>query len=214
MASADPSSKLKKRYLIVAISLGFAIGSWFFWRAVMAPANAAARNLLAMNSLAAGETTEAELLQRPEFQKLERHCDQELCFYHTEAQNTLLSSLHLAPRTFVGTTVMVRDGLVVESAVFIMHDGVTPVTFRQVGRLPQDCQADPCIQYIRPPNKVLMNIRVLFDRQSDLRNRMPEVVNTRCLAQIRGCGSYRELVPMMMELNVEESSGVGESGRR
>jgi hypothetical protein len=213
MDSSDSSAKLKKRYLILAVCVGFAAGSWFFWRAVVAPAKAAAHYLVAMNSLAAGETTETELLMRPEFQKLERHCDLELCFYHAEAQNTLLSSLHLAPRTFVGSTVTVRDGVVAGSAVFVMRDGFTPVTFQQVEHLPQGCKTDPCIQYVRPPSKILMNVSIVFDRQSVLRNRMPEFVNTRCLARLRGCKSYRELAPVLKELGVEEDSVRANGGR-
>jgi hypothetical protein len=100
---------MSKKYVTLATCLVLMIGGVFFWYGITAPFKAASRNLSAINSLTAGETTETELLSRSEFRKIERKCFQESCFYHMEAENTLLNRLHLAPRTFMGTNVMVRE---------------------------------------------------------------------------------------------------------
>ena len=197
---------MNKKYLIIAVGLGSVIASGMLWYGITAPAKAAARNLAAINSLAVGETTEVELLSRPEFQKIERTCIQERCFYRMVAENTLLSRLHLAPRTFMGTTVMVRDGLVAEVSVVVVRAGRPAISLHQVEILPGNCRSVPCVRMLVPPSKILLGIRILFDRQSELRNHMPEAVNTGCLSRLRGCASYAELMPRMKDLNLEETS--------
>jgi hypothetical protein len=197
---------MNKKYLIIAIGLGLVITSAILWYGITAPAKTAARNLAAINSLSAGETTEAELLSRPEFQKIERTCMQESCFYHMESENKLLNKLHLAPRIFMGTNVTVRDGLVVAVTVFLFRAGRPAIVLNQVERMPRDCRSMPCVKLLVPPNKILMNVSILFDRQSDLRNHLPEAVNTRCLAQLHGCTRYAEFMPLVKQLNLEETS--------
>jgi hypothetical protein len=51
-----------------------------------------------------------------------------------------------------------------------------------------------------------MSVSILFDRQSDLRNHVPEAVNTHCFVQLHGCTRYAELVPLVKQLNLEETS--------
>ncbi len=197
---------MNRKYLLLAACLGFVAGSIFLWLAIANPAKTAARNLVAINSLSAGETTEVELLSRPEFQKIERTCIQESCFYHMEAENTLLNRLHLAPRTFMGTNVAVRDGVVVAVSVSMVRYGRPAISIKQVWAMPQDCSAMPCVKLLIPPNKVLVGIQIIFDHQSGLRNHIPEAVNTRCLSRLRGCTRYAELMPLVKELNLEETS--------
>jgi hypothetical protein len=123
-----------------------------------------------------------------------------------ETENTLLSKLHLAPRTLMGTNVTVRDGLVVAVSVFLFRADRPAVVLSQVQRMPTDCRSMPCVKLLRPPNKVLMNVSIVFDHQSELRNHLPEAVNTRCLSQLHGCTRYVELVPLVKQLNLEETS--------
>src|ERR1041385_4264666 len=132
---------MNKKYLLLAVGLGLVIASVMLWYGITVPANTAARNLAAINSLTAGETTEVELLSRPEFQRIPRSCIQESCFYHMETENTLLSKLHLAPRTLMGTNVTVRDGLVVAVSVFLFRADRPAIVLSQVQRMPPDCRS-------------------------------------------------------------------------
>jgi hypothetical protein len=204
--SETPATKWRRKHLVLAAGLGFVIAAAFLWYGIASPAKAAARSLAAINSLSAGETTESELLSRPEFQRIERTCMQENCFYHMEAENTLLSKLHLAPRTFMSASVTVRDGLVVGVSVFLFRANRPAIVLSQVQKMPPDCHKIPCVKLLVPPNKILMSISILFDSQSDLRNHVPEAVNTRCLAQFHGCTRYAELMPLVKQLNLEETS--------
>lgn len=87
-----------KKYSILPIILAVVFsGAAVLWMAIQAPARAVERDLAAINSLTAGETSEAELLSRKEFQNIDRRCIQEICFYYMEADNKFLSRLHLAP---------------------------------------------------------------------------------------------------------------------
>jgi hypothetical protein len=206
MTSETPAAKMNRKYMVLAAVLGLVIAGAFLWYGITAPAKIAARNLAAINSLSAGETTEVELLSRPEFQKIERTCIEENCFYHMEVENTLLSKLHLAPRTFMGSSVTVRDGLVSAVSVFLFQAGRPAIVLSQVQKMPPDCHSMPCVKLLIPPNKVLMSVSILFDRQSDLRNHVPEAVNTHCFIQLHGCTRYAEMVPLVKQLNLEETS--------
>lgn len=196
-----------KKYWIAAVMAGFAGGVILVWQAIAAPVRIAARNLAAINSLSAGKTTEAELLSRKAFQAAARTCFQENCFYHMEVENFFLNKLHLAPRTFIGTSVGVRNGVVTDISVFTMRTGLRPVTIRLLENLPGDCHSDPCLKL--PPANPHAGIRIVVGNQSDVRNRMPEVVNVQCLAERHGCMHYAEFVPLMRELpSVETSAGM------
>src|SRR6478736_1668301 len=116
-----------KRFLLPIVVLGLAVSGIFVWYQIVAPARAAARDLEAINGITVGKTTEAELLGRAPFQKLDRRCFQAECGYHTERMNTFLSSLGLAPRAFFGTAVMVRDGLVTEVSAYISNGTRVPL---------------------------------------------------------------------------------------
>ncbi len=99
---------------------------------IVAPARAAARDLEAINGITVGKTTEAELLGRPAFQKMDRQCFLAECGYHTERMNTFLSSLGIWRRvTFFGTAVMVRDGLVTQVSVFMSNGTLPPIALSQ-----------------------------------------------------------------------------------
>jgi hypothetical protein len=150
-----------------------------------------------------GKTTEAELLSRGAFQTVDRHCIQALCIYHTERVNGLLWPLHLAPFTFFGTAVSVRDGMVVEVAVFINRKGLTPISFDQKASLPAECTSNPCVKPLMPPNKKLASIRINFNNESDFRNRMPEAMQTACLSRLHGCATLDELIPLGRSLNLD-----------
>jgi hypothetical protein len=166
--------------------------------AVLQPAIIAARNLAAINSLSAGKSTEVELLQRKPFRKASRTCFQESCIYHLEARNALLSSLHLAPLTFIATLVTVRDGLVTDVTVFSHGEGVRTVVIRQMQHLPDDCVSDPCVRL--PRANSLAATRILLDNRSDLRNHLPEAVNTGCLSYWRGCRRSSDFMPVVRQL--------------
>lgn len=77
-----------KKYLIPIVMLGLITIGIFIRYAIAAPARAAARNLEAINSIAVGQTSEAELLGRDAFQKADRQCFEAECFYHMERRTS------------------------------------------------------------------------------------------------------------------------------
>src|SRR5260221_8194789 len=128
-----------KKYLIPIIILGLVAGGIFIRYQIVAPARAAALDLVAINGLTVGKTTEAELLARSAFQTADLKCFEGVCMYSTVRENKLLNLLHLAPRTILSTTVMVRDGIVIQVYVFMTRKGLPPVTVAQTTKLPPGC---------------------------------------------------------------------------
>lgn len=191
-----------KKYLI-AIILGLVASAVFIRYQILAPAHAAARDLEAINGITVGKTTEAELLGRPAFQKLDRRCFQAECGYHTVRMNTFLSSLRLAPRAFFGTAVMVRDGLVTQVAVYISNGTRPPLSLSQRMPLPAGCVSSPCVKPAILPTKAIVSVMVIFNNESEFRNRMPEAVQTACLSRLHGCSTYQEITPLAKSLNLE-----------
>jgi len=191
-----------KKYLIPIISLGLIAAGIFIWYQIVAPARAAARDLEAINGITVGKMTEAELLGRSAFQTAVRYCAEADCIYHTERTNNFLKLLHLAPLTFFGTAVWVRNGMVVQVDVFVNREGLTPIALRHTRALPAECVYNPCVKHFVLPNKKLVKIDILFNNESDFRNRMPQAVQTACLSRMRGCTSYEELIPLGRGLNL------------
>jgi hypothetical protein len=54
-----------------------------------------------------------------------------------------------------------------------------------------------------PRNKKLASVRIMFNNESEFRNRMPEAVQTACLSRMHGCSSYEELMPLARGLNLD-----------
>ena len=77
-----------KKYIVPTIVLVLVAAVIFIRYEIMAPARAAARDLEAINGITVGKTTEAELLGRPAFQKMDDSAFMGYCFYHTERANT------------------------------------------------------------------------------------------------------------------------------
>jgi hypothetical protein len=192
-----------KKYIVPIVVMGVVAVLIFIQYAIMAPAKAAARDLEAINGITVGKMTEAELLGRSAFQTADRRCIEADCFYHTERTNNVLWRMHLAPSTFFGTIVWVRNGMVAEVAVFINREGLTPLALDQKTSLPAECASNPCVKRLAPPNKKPVSIRVIFNNESDFRNRMPEALQTACLSRLRGCSSYAELMPLARGLNLD-----------
>lgn len=192
-----------KKYIALTIILVLAAAVIFIRYEIAAPAKAAAHDLEAINGIIVGKTTEAELLGRSEFQTIDRHCHEGSCFYHMDAQNLLLATLHLAPRTLMSTVVDVNNGMVTGVYVLTMKWGLPPISLQQVETLPSECNSNPCAKRMVPPNKVLASIRVLFNGDSELRNKMPELVNPECFSRLRGCNTYAELLPGTRSLNLD-----------
>ncbi|HEY2168004.1 MAG TPA: hypothetical protein VGJ30_00135 [Candidatus Angelobacter sp.] len=192
-----------KKYIVPTIILILIAVGIFIRYEIVAPARAAARDLEAINGITVGKTTEAELLGRSAFQKMDRRCFQAECGYHTERMNTFLSSLGLAPRTFFGTVVMVRDGLVTQVSVFMTNGTRPPFSLSQKMQLPAGCASSPCVKPAIPPTKVLASIMVVFNNESEFRNRMPEAAQTACLSRLHGCTTYDELAPLARGLNLD-----------
>jgi hypothetical protein len=206
-----------KKYAFPTAVLALVAGMILVRLAIINPARAAARNLAAINGISAGKTTEAELLGRKEFQTMPRTCSQETCVYHAAAWNAFLSRLHLAPRTYIGTNVVVRNGMVVDVSVLSIRQGLHAVSIRQTEGLPRDCSANPCVKL--PPasisTNVLASVRIMLDNQSEVRNHLPEAVNVQCLSQRHGCTHYAELVPLLRELPfVETPAGMKLQGQK
>jgi hypothetical protein len=192
-----------KKHIVPTIVLALVAALIFIRYEIVAPARAAARDLEAINGITVGKTTEAELLGRARFQKMDRRCFQAECGYHTERMNTFLRSLGLAPRTFFGTAVMVRDGMVTQVSVYISNGARPPLSLSQKMPLPAGCVSSPCVKPAILPTKVLVSIMVLFNNESEFRNRMPEAVQTACLSRIHGCSTYDELMPLARGLNLD-----------
>jgi len=197
-----------KKYIVPTVVLVLIAFGIFIRYAIVAPARAAARDLEAINGITVGKTTEAELLGRAPFQKMDRQCFLAECGYHTERMNTFLSQLGLAPRTFFGTAVMVRDGLVVQVSVYISNGARPPLSLSQKMPLPEGCSSNPCVKPAILPTKALVSIMILFNNESEFRNRMPEAIQTACLSRMHGCSSYDELMPLARGLNLDAIASI------
>jgi hypothetical protein len=192
-----------KKYIVPIVVMGVVAVLIFIQYAILAPARAAARDLEAINGITVGKMTEAELLGRSAFQTVDRHCAEADCIYHTERMNNFLRGLHLAPSTFFGTAVWVRNGMVVQVDVFVNRKGLTPIRLSQKSALPAECASNPCVKPFVLPNKKLAKIEIMFNNESDFRNRMPEALQTACLSRMHGCGSYLDLLPLARGLNLD-----------
>src|SRR5690242_7194433 len=192
----EARSNQMKKYLIPILVLGLVASGIFIRYQIVAPAKAAARDLEAINGITVGKMTEAELLGRGAFQTIDRHCAEADCIYHTERTISFLRLLHLAPSAFFGTAVWVRNGMVVQVDVFVSQVGLTPIRLNQKSALPVECASNPCVKHFVLPNKKLVKIDILFNNESDFRNRMPDALQTACLSRMRGCSSYEELMPL------------------
>jgi hypothetical protein len=192
-----------KKLLIPISLLGLGASGIFIWYQIVAPARGAARDLEAINGITVGKTTEAELLSRPAFQKIDLQCSYGECFYHTQRANRFLRMLGLAPHTFLGTIVMVRDGMVTQVSVFMSNSTRPPLSFSQRMPLPAGCASSPCVKPAIPPTKILASIMVVFNNESEFRNRMPEALQTDCLSRLHGCRTYEEFAPLARGLNLD-----------
>lgn len=191
-----------KKYIFLGIAVVVVAGGIAIGYAVVAPSRAAARDLAAINGLLVGQTTEAELLGRAAFQKVEYHCFDEVCMYSSVRTNTLLSTFHLAPRMVMSSAVLVRDGGVVQVWFYIMQQGLDPISVTQSATMPAGCSGSLCV--VPPPRfiKTIRGVRIALTNESDYHNRFPEMVDTACLSRIRGCRSYTELLPFTKSLDL------------
>jgi hypothetical protein len=192
-----------KKYLVPIVFLALIAAGILVRYEIVAPARAAALDLEAINGLTVGKTTEAELLGRSAFQKIDRQCFQADCMYSTQRTNRLLSTLHLAPFTVFGTRVMVRNGMVVHVSVFLGNGRVPALSMTQKMELPAECASSPCVRRAILPTKAVVGVMVLFNNESELRNRMPEAAQTACLSRLHGCTTYEELMPLAKGLNLQ-----------
>ncbi|MGB8128620.1 MAG: hypothetical protein WCG81_02395 [Candidatus Angelobacter sp.] len=197
-----------KKYIASTIVLIFIAAGIFIRYEIVAPANAAARDLEAINGITVGKTTEAELLGRPAFQKMDLQCFSGQCIYHTQRANYFLRMLGLAPHTLVNTIVMVHDGMVTQVSVFMSNGTRPPLTLSQKMPLPVGCASNPCVKPVIPPTKVLAGIMVAFNNESEFRNRMPEAAQTACLSRLHGCRTYEEFAPLARGLNLDTIAAI------
>lgn len=192
---------MRKSCAIAVAALAIVIGAAFLTvHLIAAPARAAAANLAAINGITVGQTTEADLLRRPRFQELERTCFGAECMYGMMAENKFLNRLHLAPRTSLWTMVTVRDGLVTKVSVIGWRVGSPGLSLSQVMDM-KDCDQSPCIRNLVTPNRVFQSTRITFDSRSDIRNHMPEAVNSACLSRLHGCQMNAELMPLLRQVS-------------
>jgi hypothetical protein len=192
-----------KKYIVPSIVVILVAVGIFIRYEIVAPARAAARDLEAINGLTVGKTTEAELLGRNAFQKMDRQCFQADCLYHTERTNRLLSTLRLAPFTFFGTRVTVRDGMLTQVSVFMANRSLPALSLTQKVALPAECASSPCVKRAILPSKAVVGVMVLFNNESELRNRMMEAAQPACLSRLHGCSTYDELMPLSKGLNLQ-----------
>jgi hypothetical protein len=191
-----------KKYIVPTVVLVFVAALIFIRYEIIAPARAAADDLEAINKITVGKTTEAELLGRSAFQKMGLQCSMGFCFYYTARANHFLRKLGLAPPTFFGTRVAVYDGLVTQVSFYISNGTRPALSFSQKMPLPEGCSSKLCVKPAILPTKTLASIMVLFNNESEFRNRMPETIQTACLSRLHGCPTYDELTPFARELNL------------
>ena len=121
------------------------------------------------------------------------------------AENKFLNRLHLAPRTSLWTMVTVRDGVVIKVSVIGWKVGSPGLSLSQVMDV-KDCDHSPCIKDLITPNRVFQSTRITFDSRSEIRNHMPEAVNSTCLSRLHGCQANAELMPIMREIKLAAPS--------
>jgi hypothetical protein len=192
-----------KKYIVPMVVLVLVAAGILVRYEIVSPARAAARDLDAINGIIVGKTTEAELLGRPAFQKMSLTCSMGSCFYYTTRANHLLRTLGLAPTIFFGTRVAVYNGLVTEVSVYVSNGTRPPLSLSQKMPLPEGCSSNVCVKPAILPTKTLAGMMVLFNNESEFRNRMPETIQTACLSRLHGCPTYDELTPLARELNLE-----------
>jgi hypothetical protein len=197
-----------KKYVVPVVVLVLVTAGIFIRYEIVSPARAAARDLEAINGITVGKTTEAELLGRSAFQKMDVQCSMGFCFYYTGRANLFLRMLGLAPPTFFGTRIVVHDGLVTEVSVYISNGTRVPISLSQKMPLPEGCSSSPCVKPAILPTKALVSIMILFNNESEFRNRMPEAIQTACLSRLHGCSSYNELMPLARGLNLDAIASI------
>ena len=197
-----------KKYIVPTVVLVLVTAGIFVRYEIVGPARAAARDLEAINGITVGKTTEAELLGRAPFQKMGVQCSMGFCFYYTVRTNHFLTKLGLAPPAFFGTRVGVHDGLVTEVSVYISNGTRPPIGLSQKMPLPAECTSSPCVKQFVLPTKVMVNILVVFNNESEFRNRMPGAIQTACLSRLHGCSTYEELTPLARELNLDAIASI------
>ena len=197
-----------KKYIVPSIVFIVIAAGIFIRYEIVAPAKAAARDLEAINGITVGKTTEAELLGRAPFQKMGVQCSMGYCFYYTGRANHFLRKLGLAPPTFFGTRVAVYDGLVTQVSFYISNGTRPALSFSQKMPLPEGCSSNLCVKPAILPTKTLASIMVLFNNESEFRNRMPEAIQTACLSRMHGCSSYDELMPLARGLNLDAIASI------
>jgi hypothetical protein len=195
-----------KKYLAPAIIVLLIAAGIFVRYQIMAPAWGAARDLEAINRITVGKTTEAELLGRPAFQKMDVQCSMGYCFYYTVRANHFLRKLGLAPPVFLGTRVVVRDGLATQVTVFISNGSLPGLSMSQKMELPAECVSSPCVKPAILPTKAIASVMVMFNNESEFRNRMPEAAQTACLSRLHGCSTYSELMPLARGMNLDATA--------
>ena len=197
-----------KKYIVPSVVFIVIAAGIFVRYEIVGPARAAARDLQAINGITVGKTTEAELLGRAPFQKMGVQCSMGYCFYYTGRANYFLRKLGLAPPVFLGTRVVVRDGLVTEVSVYISNGTRVPLSLSQKMPLPEGCSSNPCVKPAILPTKALVSIMILFNNESEFRNRMPEAIQTACLARLHGCSTYDEIMPLARGLNLDAIASI------
>ena len=188
--------QLTRKRTVAAVLAILMAGMCLVLYLIAAPSRAAAEDLAAINSITVGQTTETDLWKRTEFKNQQPDCYGAECLYHLEVENQFLSRLHLARRTRLATLVKVREGLVTEVSVIEWREGRPQLWLSQVAEKPE-CSSSPCMEKLVIPTKALVGIRVTFDSHSDLRNRIPQSVNSECFSRIGGCKSDAEFMPAL-----------------
>ena len=169
---------------------------------INAPARAVAQNLAAINGMTVGQTTEADLLRRPQFQTVARKCFGRACIYAMGVANSFLSRLHLARPMSLWTIVEVSDGMVTRVSVLGWVRGRPGISLTQVNQV-TDCDRSPCVKALITPNHVMQSTRISFSSHSDIRNHISEAVDVACFSRIHGCETVEELMPLMREVRAK-----------
>ena len=187
---------MKKAAIIIAACVVVLAGYGFARYEINAPVKEFNRALNDLNGITIGETTESDLLARPFFQKQQPLCSGASCMYHLEARNSFLSTFHLAPQNQLAAFVSLYNGVVDTVGVTIWRQNKPQLVLKQTADL-KDCKSRVCLRNLVTPNKILTAQELLYDSQSEIRNRLPKYVNPSCLAFRRGCDDDFEVLPVL-----------------
>ncbi|MFZ0824894.1 MAG: hypothetical protein WAM87_14630 [Terriglobales bacterium] len=213
MPEWDFLQSMKKTILITVSSVSILISIVAVYSAVTAPRTNFNRFLAAVAMVEIGKTrldVWRAIVERNQRSQLNVVCGQRTCGIGWRGENSLLSRLHLAPRTVADASVGFQDGIA--SSVFIVlevekHDKtgdwrdekmvvvrqditIAPKACRPGYRvnLQTNCGAEDC-------NRVIVAMDSCVSSEDRAR---ALAINTSCLTRLGGCKTVESMIPQVL----------------